>query len=147
MTKAEAIQAAIDYFSENEHEFNDCIEELDGYNGYLGDNRFYCMDEMDDLFSNETPTWILYRAFYGYDAESWTTDSCGNRIYSEFNPNREYFTFNGYGNFISANYKDYSEYLDDNFIESLFEDMNSLCNSTIPCEIAEIYQAYEEAEE
>ena len=34
------------YFKEHEELFNDCIEELDSYNGYLGDNRYYCMDEL-----------------------------------------------------------------------------------------------------
>lgn len=36
------------YFEENEEIFNACIEELDSYNGYLGDDRYYPMDELDE---------------------------------------------------------------------------------------------------
>ena len=31
-------------FEQDEQLFNTAIEELDGYNGYLNDNRYYSMD-------------------------------------------------------------------------------------------------------
>lgn len=31
------------YFEENEEEYNEVIEDLDSYNGYLGDDRYYNM--------------------------------------------------------------------------------------------------------
>lgn len=34
-----ATEKIIAWFKENEEVFNDCIEELDSYNGYLGDDR------------------------------------------------------------------------------------------------------------
>ena len=73
------------------------------------DDMIYQMDEIDELFSS---AWDALRgAFfggrYGYDQDS-------------FNPNDDYFYFNGYGNLVSVPYLD--EYLnneidDDNFIE------------------------------
>ena len=110
--KRAQIEKIIAYFEENEDIFNDCIEELDNYNGYLGDNRYYSMDELDDLMELKKPTDLLNMAFFGHDEDTHHTDGHGNIEYEAFNPNREYFTFNGYGNLISTNYKDYSINLD-----------------------------------
>lgn len=120
-TAEEITEDIIQYFKENEEVFNDCIEELDSYNSYLGDDRYYSMDELDELYNGVQPSEILNRAFYGYDSETYTTDGSGNREYGQFNPNREYFTYNGYGNLVSADYKDYSGYLDEYAIEAMSE--------------------------
>lgn len=119
---AEEITAdIIDFFKANEDIFTDAIEELDGYNGYLGDDRYYSMDELDELYTGTAPSELLFRAYYGYDEETYTTDSSGNKTYGEFNPNREYFRYNGYGNLVSADYKDYSGQLDNYAVESMSE--------------------------
>lgn len=110
-TTKEITADIIEYFKNNEEIFNECIEELDSYNGYLGDNRYYFMDDLDEIYRNELPTEILCRAFYGKD-----DDTNG-----EFNPNREYFYYNGYGNLVSSNYKDYSIWLDEFTIETMKE--------------------------
>lgn len=121
-TKKDTItEDIIKYFEAHADVFTDCIEELDGYNGYLGDDRFIPMDELPDIFSNAEPLELLNRAFYGYDADTYTTDAHGDRVYGAFNPNREYFTFNGYGNLISTNYKDYSCHLDKWAIDAMRE--------------------------
>lgn len=116
----------ISYFRENEDVFAETIEELDSWNGFLGDDRYYPMEEMDDLFSGQSVEWILCRAFFGYDEETYTINSDGTKEYGPFNPCRDYFSFNGYGNFVSADYKDYFAYLDNYFIESLIENRNHL---------------------
>lgn len=115
------IQKIIAYFEENEEIFNDCMEELDSYNGYMGDGRYYYMEDLNYLFHGSDPIEILQRAYFGRDDETWTTDAYGNKTYGAFNPNREYFYFNGYGNLVSANYKDYSAHLDSYAIESMSE--------------------------
>ena len=119
--KTENIEKIITYFEENEDIFIECIEELDSYNGYLGDDRYYSMDELNEHFSGQDPVDILYRAFYGHDDDNWTTDEHGEREYREFNPNRDYFYYNGYGNLVSSNYRDYSDKLDHYFVEDLAE--------------------------
>lgn len=116
-----ATEKIIAYFEEYEELFNYCIEELDGYNGYLGDDRYYDMEELDDLFCNTPAIDLLNRAFFGHDEDTWTTDSRGDREYGPFNPNRDYFTFNGYGNLVSSNRKDYSGFLDTYAVESMAE--------------------------
>ena len=120
-SKTEIIKEIIEYFKSNEEIFNECIEELDSYNGYLGDNKYYLMEDLNEIYSNSEPLEILYRTYYGRDNDTWTTDKEGNITYGEFNPNREYFHYNGYGNLISSDYIDYSDFLDDFTIETMKE--------------------------
>ena len=126
MDREQALKNIIEYFEQNEDVFNDCIEDLDSYNGYLGDDRIYSMYELDELYNGQEPTEILRRAFYGYDAETWHTNGYGEREYGPFNPNREYFTFNGYGNFVSMDYKDYSDRLDEWTVEAMAKERGNL---------------------
>ena len=121
-TAEEVTADIITYFESNEDVFNDCIEELDGYNGYLGDDRYYDMDELDELHRGTEPSELLNLAFFGYDEDTYTTDSSGCKVYGAFNPNREYFRYNGYGNLVSTDYKDYSALLDKWAVEAMSED-------------------------
>lgn len=73
-TAEETTADIIEYLKNNEEIYNDCMEELDGYNGYLGDNRYYLMDELDELHNGIEPSELLRRAFFGYDEETYTTD-------------------------------------------------------------------------
>lgn len=146
-TRAEVIESIIEYFRENESLFNDCMEELDGYNGYLGDDRYYPMEELDEIYREVDPSELLRRAFYGYDEDSWTTDSSGNKEYGAFNPNRDYFTFNGYGNLVSADYKDYSSYLDNYAVESMVENRRDIYSIENNAELSELFDTLEELEQ
>ena len=145
--KEQAINNIIEFFKNNEDEFNAAIEELDSYNGYLGDDRYYSMDEFDELYSGTEPTEILRRAFYGYDEDTYTTDAHGNREYGAFNPNRGYFTYNGYGNLVSADYKDYSAHLDHWAIESMRENRAYIDTIDNNPELSELFNALEECDE
>lgn len=120
-TTEEVTAEIIEYFENNEDIFNDCMEELDSYNGYLNDDRYFSMDELDELYNGTEPSELLRRAFFGYDEETYTTDGSGNKIYGAFNPNRDYFRYNGYGNLVSADYKDYSGMLEPFAIEVMRE--------------------------
>ena len=121
MKREELTKNIIKFFENNEDIFNECIEELDCWNGYLNDDRYYYMEDLNELHNDAEPIELLYRAFYGYDADSYTYDSSGNKTHDAFNPNREFFKYNGYGNLVSSNYKDYSDKLDDYFITELLE--------------------------
>jgi hypothetical protein len=116
----------MELFEQDEQLFNAAIEELDSYNGFLNDNRYYLMDELNEFYNGTEPLELLQRAYFGCDADTWTTDSSGNKTYSEFNPNREYFTYNGYGNLVSSDYKDYSYLLEEYFIDDLIENAEYL---------------------
>lgn len=142
--KTEIIEKIIEYFEENEEIFNTCIEELDSYNDYLGDDRYYSMDELNEHFSGQDPVDILYRAFYGHDDDNWTTDEHGLRVYREFNPNREYFYYNGYGNLVSSNYRDYSNKLGYYFVEDLAENRQHIYTIEDNEELSELFDTMEE---
>lgn len=145
---AEEITAdIIDFFNANEDIFTDAIEELDSYNGYLGDDRYYSMDELDEFYTGTAPSELLFRAYYGYDEETYTTDSSGNKTYGEFNPNRYYFRYNGYGNLVSADYKDYSGQLDRYAVESMSENRRYIDSIDDSDELAALFDELEEVEE
>ena len=64
---------------------------------YCGSGDYvYDMDLIDEIFSGDSPMNILQRAFFG-----------------DFNPNHDYFKFNGYGNLESSDYVDELIYIDD----------------------------------
>lgn len=141
------VKKIIEYFEENESTFNDCIEELDAYNGYLGDDRYYNMEELDDLYNGTSPLEILQRAYFGRDDDTWHTDSHGNKEYSEFNPNRDYFKFNGYGNLISTNYPDYTEYNNKYTIEEMSENRRYIDSIESYDELAALFDELEAEED
>ena len=147
MTFTEMLEQAQSYFEDNEEEFIRIIEELDSWNGYLGDDRYYSMDELYDFYSvnnREVFDNLLNRIYYGHDADNWHTDSHGEKEYGEFCPNREYFTYNGYGNLVSTDYKDYSSYLTKSFVEAVYDNQSHL---TIPEELQEIFDEYDNQKE
>lgn len=142
-TKEIVIADIIQYFKENEDIFNDCMEELDGYNGYLGDDRYYDMEELDEFYNGQDPIEILTRAFYGHDDDTWETDRNGDKIYGAFNPNRDYFYYNGYGNLVSSDYKDYSDKLDHWAIKEMSENRDYIYSIEDDEELAALFDELE----
>ena len=132
MTTTTAIEKLTALFNDNEDLFNETIEALDSYNGYLGDDRYYEMDMLDEFYTGTNPTELLTRAFYGYDDTY--KDENGNHT-EAFNPNREYFYYNGYGNLVSSDIIDYSAHLDDYFIQDVIENAHDW---DFPDEVMEI---------
>lgn len=134
-----AIDAIIEWFESNQEIFSDCIEELDNYNGYLGDDRYEEMYLLDEIFkgSSEDVTYWLNRAYYGHDEN--------NGDYSSFNPNRDYFRFNGYGNLVSSDWKDYSDFIDRWAIEDMSENRRWIDTIEQYDELAELFDALENA--
>lgn len=145
--REQTIKKIIEYFTENAEIFTRCIEELDSYNGYLNDDRYYSMDELDELYNGTDPLEILRRAYYGRDDDTWTTDSRGDKTYGEFNPNREYFYYNGYGNLVSSDYKDYSAHLDEYAIESMSENRAYIDSIEGYDDLAALFDELEENDE
>ena len=146
-TPEEITADIIEFFKNNDDIFTECIEELDSYNGYLGDDRYYSMDELNEFYNGVEPSEILRRAFYGYDSETYITDSSGNREYGAFNPNRDYFTYNGYGNLVSADYKDYTGQLDKYAVESMSENRDYIDSIDNDEELTALFDELEAATE
>lgn len=144
--KEKIINQIIEFFKENEEIFENSIEELDSYNGYLGDGRYYYMEDINEFYSDTDPIDLLYRVFYGYDEDTYTTDGSGNEIYSEFNPNRTYFHYNGYGNLVSSDYRDYTRYLDHYVIAEMNENRRYIDSIENNDELAALFDALGECE-
>lgn len=140
------IEKIIEYFESNEEIFNQCIEELDNYNGCLNDNRYYEMELLNEFYHGTEPLEILRRAYYGRDDDTWTTDASGNKTYGEFNPNRDYFYYNGYGNLVSSDYKDYSAHLDSYLIEKMNENRADIYTIDDTPELSALFDELEEDE-
>lgn len=141
------IKKIIEFFEENTDLFNNCIEELDSYNGYLGDDRCCPMEMLNDFYASQQPIDILYRAYYGRDDDTWHTDANGDKIYGEFNPNREYFYYNGYGNLVSTDYPDYSYKLDEYAIEEMSENRSYIDTIEDNDELSALFDELEEDDE
>lgn len=81
------------------------------------DDCLYGMDEMDELL-NDSAYNAIQRAFYGYDYNPYRERSGLDR--EPFNPNRDYFGFNGYANLVSVDSRDYVQWMDDRIDEDGF---------------------------
>lgn len=115
------IDRIIEFFKNEPDIYETCIEELDSYNGFLGDNRVYYMEELPELFRCDDVFNLLNRAFFGYHEYTPFEYFDHSREREQFNPNAKYFYFNAYGNLVSCNEKDYSYFLDSYFVEQLAE--------------------------
>lgn len=131
-------ETLLNYYQKNEDDFNHDIEELDSWNGILGGERLTPMDELDELYQGKEVTEILRRAYFGHDDDTWH-DENGERVHGEFNPNRDYFYFNGYGNLVSTDYKDYSDYLDLDYVQDIVDNYGHLDLSVWAQEIIDNY--------
>lgn len=136
-----AMQKIIDYFNDNNDKFTECIEELDDCNGCLGDDRYYEMDELGELYTGDVVE-VLTRAYYGYDG-----DCLHDYDKKEpFCPNRNYFYFNGYGNLVSTDSKDYSDYIDNEYIELMLEHRNDIYSIREDNELGALFDELEKEE-
>ena len=130
------VEKLLEYYKENKEDFANDIEELDNWTGCLYDNKIYPMEELNELFYGTEPDEILKSAFYGYD------ETYKERL--PFNPNREFFYFNGYGNLVSIDKKDYSDYLDTDFIQEIIDNRYNLSLSSGAEDIIDDYEDEDE---
>lgn len=133
-------ETLLNYYQEHEDDFNHGIEELDCWNGILGDERCMYMDELDEIYQGKKATEILSRAYFEHDDDSWHEEN-GERVYGEFNPNRDYFYFNGYGNLVSTDERDYSDYIDLDYVQDIIDNE---CNLDLSDGAQEIIDNYDE---
>ena len=108
------------YYKENSEDFADDIEELDNWNECLYEDKIFSMDELDEVLQDIEPSEILRSALFGHD------ESHGGLIKSSFNLNRDYFHYNGFGNLVSTDERDYSDYLNDYFIQEIIDNKSNL---------------------
>lgn len=146
-TREEVVTDILTYFEENEDTFTACLEELDSYNGYLGDDRYYDMEELAEFYHDADPLELLNRAYYGYAEDSCTVDQWGTKRHDPFNPNADYFRYNGYGNLVSSNYKDYSDHLDHYAVDAMQENRAELPTIDDTPELSDLFDELDRVSE
>lgn len=124
----------LNYYQENEDDFNHDIEEMDNWNGFLGFSRIEPMEELNVICHGEEAIEILRSAFFGHDENSVQS--------ATFNPNRDYFYYDGYGNLVSTDFIDYSDYLDDDCVQKIIDNKSHLCLSDGAQEIIDNYEDF-----
>lgn len=144
ITKKTIINKIINIFENDPDLFNDCIEQLDNWNGYLNDDRFYPMDEIDEILYDKKPSEVMRITFYGCNMDEYTTGINGEKYYCEFNPNADFFRFNGYGNLVSTNFIDYSDYIDEYAIISMMENRQYIDSIDYDERLAKLFDQLEE---
>ena len=105
----------------SDYDFDELVDDY-GYeylSEYNPDDCAYPMDEFDEL-TNFTPFDAIQRAFFGYDYNPYREGHGGER--EPFNPNRDYFAFNGYANLVSIDRHDYREWMKRSIDEEEFVD-------------------------
>ena len=88
MTREQAITTYVENLSKGE--LVELIQHMNGYDGCFDDPVYYYMEDFDEFLSSRTPMEIAQMIYFGGD----------------FNPNDDFFRFNGYGNLESANWDD-----------------------------------------
>lgn len=98
-------------------DFDELVEEYGSE--YLRENRsddaYYDMSMIDEMFEGKSNTYVLQRAYFG-GAYGWKNE------HVPFDPNADYFAFDGYGNLLSIDEIDLSSYVKENIDESDFMD-------------------------
>lgn len=103
MEEAERILHAVD----EAYSFNEYTCEHGDPDYALEDMEY--LDELAECGGDwGKPSYVLARAFYGHRYSRFANEP--DHKAEEFNPNDEYFTFNGYGNLVSVNRFDWGHY-------------------------------------
>ena len=99
----------IDYWKAHNDSFSNVCEDLDSYDGFLGNNRVYPMDELDDLLEGYKPSYII------------------RMLDSDFNYFDNYFYCDGCGYICSIDEKEYYNDVDySDVFEKLIDDYNQI---------------------
>ena len=90
----------------------DIVGQLNGLNGSFETYTLYDMDDFDTIMEGYTPTEVVQRTFFG-----------------DFNPNGDYFFFNGYANLESIyewEMEDHFEPIIDEIIDNMLYNYDDL---------------------
>ena len=104
MTREQAIATYVENLSNGE--LVELLQHMNGYDNCFDDCVYYDMAEFNDFMSDYSPMEIAQMIFFG----------------GGFNPNHDFFRFNGYGNLESAHWCDVeaeAEDLKDDIIDYL----------------------------
>lgn len=108
------------------------VQEVNSWNGALEHLDYIDMELFNDYMLDSDPMWIAERIFYG-----------------DFNPNDEFFQFNGYGNLVSYDLYDINaeieDYIDE-VIEAIIENRDDIEMDEVIESMIEVLAEVEETE-
>lgn len=84
----------IDYWKNHNNSFSNVCENLDSWDGFLGDDRVYQMYDFDDMLDGKKPSEVV------------------QMLNSDFNYSDDYFYFDEYGEICSTDEKKYFDSFD-----------------------------------
>lgn len=135
----DAIREEIEnYLSENTDKALSLFNQMVSEDGTGQDDEVYSMNDFDEICGHWSGLDLINRAFYGGDDD--TEDA--NGIRGDFNPNRSYFYFDGYGNLVSTDYPDNHLYYIDEIIDHV---ANNRDYYWIDSELEELFDELENA--
>ena len=139
MSWDEIVEKALEYFENNEDEFNLTIEELDSWCGYLDGQRYEYMDYIGEFFYDSSVKDIIEAALNGTDVSG-----------GSFDTDRQYFYWD-WNQLVSTDNNSYSDWLDKYFIDKLYEEYyrnrkRNWFNMELPKEIEAMFSEYYENE-
>lgn len=129
MTREQAIERISEIIKNSDND--DLMDISNGYQEEVnGVDYIYRMEDFDELMSSYTPSDLTRRMFYG-----------------DFNPNHDFFWYNGYGNLCSGDYLDECNLICKNEIAEWCVDFDNDFNSWRIREVLDEYNENEEEEE
>ena len=114
-------EEAINWLKNHVEEMAQLVDEVNSYDGSLYDYEFIDMNEFNEYTQALEPYDLALKIHYG-----------------EFNPNDEYFAFDGYDNLVSFDTYERNGYLRDNAEEIYDRIEANIDYLSIPLELAEI---------
>ena len=105
LNKSQIVEKMESYLRDNLEEARDIVAQANSWDGTLEELAVYDMSEFDDIIEaiDLSPTELICKVQYG-----------------DFNPNDDYFTFDGLDNLVSYREYEYEELIRDN-IEEIVE--------------------------
>ena len=100
-----------DYWENHNDSFSQVCEDLDSYDGFLGNNKVYSMDELDELLEGYKPSEII------------------RMVDNDFNYSDNYFYYDGCGRICSTDEKEYyNDFSYSDVFEKLADNYGKLFN-------------------
>ena len=119
------------YWKAHNDSFSRVCEELDSWDGFLGDDRIYSMDELDDLLCDKKPSEVLQMvdtANFDYLDNYFYCDIYGIRSTNE----KDYYNYVDYSDVFEKLIDDYNQVFSHNYGNAyyeLFDDVYSMVYS------------------
>lgn len=112
MTREEAIRSYVEQLSGSD--LADLLQCIHAYDGSFEEAVYYDMDLFDEFMDGYSPSEIARMIFFG-----------------EFNPNDDYFRFNGYGNLESLDWCDVASEAED-LVDDIIDHLVNYYNGDTP---------------